>query len=141
MVYGIQRADLVVLGDVKGIMRDLQVLDRFDVDAKLAMIPVNLDSTVQVTVKRLRWPIEHPSFLTFEIYDSKGKLVHSKLVHEPIKRGFDELVRPSVVDTFYSVDWIPSKAGKYTIKATLTDSLTEPRISTHLVKTVRVVNR
>jgi hypothetical protein len=121
------KANLVVLGDLKGIMRDLRVTDRFDVGVRLAKIPVNLDSIVQVTLTPFRWPATYPSLLSFEIYDSKGKLVHTKLVHNP--------------DTFSGVDWTPSKAGKYTIKATLTDSLTEPKMSTHVVKTVRVFNK
>lgn len=72
---GYMGADLVVLGDLKGIMHDLRLTDRFDADAKLAKIPVNLNSVVQVTVKSLRWPVAYPSFLNFEICDSKGKLI------------------------------------------------------------------
>lgn len=142
-ILGSGSAGLVVLGDLKGIMGDLRVIDRFDADAKLAKIPVNLNSVVQVTVKPLRWPVAYPSFLNFEIYDSKGKLVHTKVVYEPVKHGTPMFIRshPSTIDTFSGIDWIPSKAGKYTIKATLADSLTEPKISTHVVKTIRVVNR
>ncbi|MGI0018968.1 MAG: hypothetical protein ACREAY_00700 [Nitrososphaera sp.] len=53
---GSGKANLVVLGDLKGVMRDLRVTDRFDAGAKLAKIPVNLDSVIQVTLTPFRWP-------------------------------------------------------------------------------------
>lgn len=136
-------AGLVVLGDLKGILRDLSIMDRFDVRAKLFEVPVNLDSVVQVTLSPLRWPTEHPSFLNFEIYDSREKLVQAKAVHDPVKNDTPMFIRshPGAVDAFSGIDWVPAKAGKYAIKATLTDSLTEPKISTHVVKIIRVVNR
>ncbi|MEW5839908.1 hypothetical protein [Nitrososphaera sp.] len=140
---GSGKADLVVLGDMKGIMRDLRAVDRFDTDNKLTKIPVGTDSVLQVTLRPMRWPAASPSFLTFEIFDSKGRLVYTKVVYEPIKQSIPMFIHspPGVFDAFSSADWVPSKADRYTIKATLTDSLTEPKLSTHISKAVRVVNR